>query len=282
MQDRKKTESINPWLQVIIFLAVYLLAFMALASVLPRAKTTDITDSLFIPIAASSVISITIVIFAMFVFKQDSTPLGWTFIGQTRPAISGACLGIFLITCGSLVLYAGKWLEWTATDAAISDTIILALLLFVSAFSEELVFRGFILGRLLKKSSRLTGLIASSAIFGLFHFNNPEISPIAMINIFLGGILLGITYSYTRNIWFGVMLHFSWNLLQGPIFGMPVSGLVLPSVISSQLAGPELITGGKFGLEASLVQGILLLLSCLGLWVLNAVENKPVATAEKI
>jgi membrane protease YdiL (CAAX protease family) len=283
MQDRKKTGSINSWLQVIIFMAIYLLCFLALTVVLPTPSSNDLIDSLYLPIVAASILSIVLVlIFTKLLFKKDPTVLGLDVNKQGRVAFSGACLGIFLITAGSLILYAGDWLEWSPTDAPASDIILLSALLLLSAFSEELVFRGFVLGRLLNVTNRLMALLVSSAIFALFHINNPEVSPIAVVNIFLGGLVLGITYSYSRNIWFGLMLHFSWNFVQGPILGIPVSGLVLPSLVSSQTQGPEMITGGQFGLEASLIQGALLAVCCIVLWRLNAVENKSLVTAKKI
>ena len=283
MQDRKKTASINSWLQVIIFMAVYLLSFMALTFVLPAASPNDAADALYLPIAAASILSLVLVLlFTKLVFKKDETALGLDFNKQGRMAGSGACLGIFLITTGSLFLYAGSWVEWSAADPNLRDIFLLSLLLLLSAFAEELVFRAFVLGRLLNVTNRFMALLISSAIFALFHINNPEVSPVAVMNIFLGGLLLGITYSYTRNIWFGLMLHFSWNLVQGPILGIPVSGLVLPSIISSHTQGPEIITGGEFGLEASLIQGVLLAVCCLVLWRLNAVENKSLVTAKKI
>jgi membrane protease YdiL (CAAX protease family) len=277
MQDRKKSESINSWLQVIIFLAVYLLCFLALGFLLPSTSAGGLANSLYLPIAAASILSIVLVfVFTKLVFKKDLTSPGLNYKDQGRRALSGACLGVFLITSGSLILYAGNWLEWGSTDADFSDIILLSGLLLLSAFSEELVFRGFILGRLLNTTNRVVALLVSSAVFALFHMNNPEVSVVAVVNIFLGGILLGITYTYNRNIWFGFMLHFTWNLCQGPVLGIPVSGLVLPSLISSQIQGPELISGGQFGLEASLVEGALLIACSIVLWRLNAAEiNRP-------
>jgi len=283
MQDRKKSESINSWLQVIIFLAVYLLSFMALGFLLPPAAIGDLTNALYLPLTAASILSIVLVLlFINLIFKADPTPLGLQFDKQARKAISGACLGIFLITGGSIILYFGNWLQWASSEANASDIVLMSGLLLLAAFSEELVFRGFILGRLLNQTKPLIALLASSIIFALFHINNPEVTLLASINIFLGGILLGITYCYNRNIWFGFALHYSWNLVQGPILGIPVSGLILPSIIATEIKGPELITGGQFGLEGSLIQGLLMVICCIGLWLLNTTENKTISTAKKI
>jgi uncharacterized protein len=282
MQDRKKLVSINKWLQLIIFLVVYVVLFFAIGFILP-ATSGDFINSILVGITASSLLSILLVfLFSRVIFKNDQTPLGLNVNQQLRRSISGAFLGVFLIMSGSMILYAGGWLEWTDSNANAMNIILLSLLLLLSAFAEELVFRGYILGRLLNETNRAVALLASSAVFAVFHINNPEVSFIAGFNIFLGGMLLGITYSYSRNIWFGFMLHFTWNLVQGPILGIPVSGLILPSIVSSEINGPELLTGGQFGLEASLVQGILLAISCVGLWTLNASENKTVCTAKKI
>ena len=80
--------------------------------------------------------------------------------------------------------------------------------------------------------------------------------------------LLGINYIYTKNLWFGILLHFSWNFFQGPLLGFEVSGLPLQSLLQHDIQGSELLTGGKFGFEGSLVATVLLTMAIVILaWV---------------
>jgi membrane protease YdiL (CAAX protease family) len=72
--------------------------------------------------------------------------------------------------------------------------------------------------------------------------------------LFAAGILLGVAYAVTHNLWLPIALHFGWNFLQGPVLGLTVSGQSVDSGWRVfRLAGPDLFTGGAFGLEGGLV-----------------------------
>ena len=68
-------------------------------------------------------------------------------------------------------------------------------------------------------------------------------------------------YIYTRNLWFAIFFHLSWNFLQGPVLGFPVSGLKLPALLQVTITGEDLLTGGKFGFEGSIIQSLLFLVA---------------------
>jgi hypothetical protein len=122
------------------------------------------------------------------------------------------------------------------------------------AFSEELVFRGYILDNLMESfSNKWVALIISSVLFAAFHFTGPGIHTLAFLNLFLAGLLLGVNFLYTRNLWFSFFFHLSWNFFQGPILGFRVSGLVFPSLLQTETKGDLFITGGDFGLEGSIL-----------------------------
>jgi len=57
----------------------------------------------------------------------------------------------------------------------------------------------------------------------------------------------------TRNLWLAMGLHAGWNFTQGEIFDVPVSGIDEHGLVQARLSGPELLSGGQFGLEASLI-----------------------------
>jgi membrane protease YdiL (CAAX protease family) len=128
------------------------------------------------------------------------------------------------------------------------------------------VFRGYILNNLMESMNKWMALGISAALFMMAHGTNPGITFIAAINLFLAGLLLGINFIHTRNIWFAVCFHFSWNFFQGPVLGYEVSGLPLQSVLQPSLQGAWYITGGSFGLEGSFVATGLFLLALLLLY----------------
>jgi hypothetical protein len=81
---------------------------------------------------------------------------------------------------------------------------------------------------------------------------NPHVSALAKVNILLAGLLLGLVFVQTGRVWMPWMLHFSWNVCEGMLLGLPVSGLAIPSLFRLRLVGTDLMTGGAFGLEGSL------------------------------
>jgi len=67
------------------------------------------------------------------------------------------------------------------------------------------------------------------------------------------GLLTGITFSITRRLWVPVALHIGWNI-SFIFYGTIVSGATeFPSFIVGKLQGVDLITGGTFGPENSII-----------------------------
>ncbi|MCC7393402.1 MAG: CPBP family intramembrane metalloprotease [Sphingomonadaceae bacterium] len=132
---------------------------------------------------------------------------------------------------------------------------------------EEILFRGIIFRLIERWLGTWVALIASAALFGAAHLANPNASLIAGFAIAIeAGILLGAAYLVTRRLWAAIGLHMAWNFTQGAVFGIPVSGFDTPGFIIPHITGPELLTGGTFGAEASLPA--MLLATGLGLGLL--------------
>lgn len=142
----------------------------------------------------------------------------------------------------------------------LQNIIVYTLLLVLGSFNEEILTRGYILRYLLKSKTKIFSLLMSSIIFSFFHLFNNNFNYVSFVNIFLAGVFLGVFYIYFQNLWFSISAHFAWNFFQGPIFGSPVSGLKTESILTQNLVGSGLLTGGKFGFEASIICTFLLLL----------------------
>ncbi len=121
-----------------------------------------------------------------------------------------------------------------------------------AAIHEELLFRGYPFQKIWRRWPA-AAIIIFSAGFAVLHIWNDHVTPLALFNIFLGGILLSLAYVRYERLWFPIGLHFAWNLLSGPVLGHAVSGFAAEATLVRVLGeGPAILTGGAFGIEGSL------------------------------
>jgi hypothetical protein len=207
-------------------------------------------------------------LFRKFIDRASFSSLGFDWKPYQYHAATGFFLGPLLMGAGTFILIAIKTLHWTDIHFDETQMFLNLGLMMIIAVAEETVFRGYILNNLLESMNKWIALGVSALIFAAFHANNPGITPIAIFNLFLGGLLLGVNYIFTRNLWFGILFHFSWNFYQGSVLGYKVSGVSLQPVLEQELTGNSLITGKEFGFEGSIFSGILCLLTTLLLaWI---------------
>ena len=123
-----------------------------------------------------------------------------------------------------------------------------------AAVAEEMIYRGILFRWIEEFAGSWPALVLSSALFGASHIENPNADLVSTVGIMLeGGILLGAAYMLTRRLWFPMGIHAAWNVTQGEVFDIPVSGNDAHGLVEAHLQGPALLTGGGFGLEGSLI-----------------------------
>jgi hypothetical protein len=132
--------------------------------------------------------------------------------------------------------------------------------------TEEMLFRGILFRWIEDFGGSWAALAVTSALFGLAHIMNPNATWFSSFAIAVeAGVLLGGAYMLTRSLWFPMGLHAAWNFTQGEIFDVPVSGIDEHGLVQAQLSGPPLLSGGNFGLEASIIA--LVLATAVGVWL---------------
>lgn len=124
-----------------------------------------------------------------------------------------------------------------------------------SGVFEELIFRGVLFRSVEDMLGSWISLAVSAAVFGLMHLSNPASTIVGAIYISIeAGLLLAAAYMLTRRLWLSIGFHMGWNYTQSAIFSGIVSGNAPePGLIRSNIRGPDLLTGGSFGLEASVI-----------------------------
>ena len=121
---------------------------------------------------------------------------------------------------------------------------------------EEVIFRGILFRFITDKWNIAVGLTTSSLLFGLAHIANPGATLWAALAIALAsGWLFGMAYAYHQTIWVPIGMHWAWNYLEGGVFGCAVSGTPLDyrPLITPRISGTDLLSGGAFGPEASII-----------------------------
>lgn len=127
-----------------------------------------------------------------------------------------------------------------------------------AAFVEEVLMRGILFRFLEEFGGSWFALVVSSLIFGFLHAANDNATLLSSFAIAVeAGVLLGGAYMLSRNLWLAIGVHFGWNLVQGYVWDVPVSGHAVDGMVESRVSGSELISGGMFGLEASVVAMVL-------------------------
>ncbi|MNC26987.1 CAAX amino terminal protease self- immunity [compost metagenome] len=191
-------------------------------------------------------------------------PLG--SIGLPKPDgksfTAGFAGGALLISCTLLLLWAlgiadfqGGWLhpEWGQVDAV--DLIVTS---FLAGIGEEILFRGYIQHLLSRRIGVFLAVGITSVLFSLAHMGNPGYTWISALNIILIALIFSVMTIRTGKLYSAMALHISWNLFQGYIFGVAVSGITPHGIYSVQLTGAAWLTGGAFGMEGSLAATFIL------------------------
>lgn len=133
---------------------------------------------------------------------------------------------------------------------------------FFQGLMEETVCRGFIMNSIASKFGVLSGILINSIIFALLHSFNGGFNAFGGFNLFIVGILFSVMFYYTNSIFFVGAFHASWNFFVGPIYGVKISGSEIYSPVIKTVGkeNHQLINGGNFGFEGSLIVTILTLL----------------------
>ncbi|MBU8891139.1 MAG: CPBP family intramembrane metalloprotease [Bacteroidales bacterium] len=184
--------------------------------------------------------------------------------------------GLSVASISFLVLLCAVFIDVDIRYTGFTSKFIFGLFIILSlALVEEIFFRG-ILYRIIKEKWGMNwALILSGLLFGLVHLANDNMTFQSLISVIAGGLLLGILYSYRERMWLPVSVHYGWNLTQ-VLLGINLSGtdsFAENAIFKTTMKGPEIITGGIFGIENSIFT-IILVFSLFAIYYLLIKRNK--------
>ncbi|MCR5618428.1 MAG: ABC transporter permease [Clostridiales bacterium] len=170
----------------------------------------------------------------------------------------GMVLGIAMMGSVFLLLIITKRAEVTSIGLGSGNIklfVFYILMWIPQGFSEELMFRGYMMPRLSPRFGKAFAVFFSSFLFALFHAMNKGFTFLALINLILIAAAYALICLYTDSILMTSATHSVWNFAQGNLFGLEVSGNASAASIiyTSYLKGvPSYWSGGQFGPEGGL------------------------------
>ncbi len=209
--------------------------------------------------AAAAMASLALAVYVGFVRFVERRPVSELALpGMGRELGIGLLIGAGLYTlCVLILMVLGIYrIEGLNPLSFVIPAVAMAL---SSGIFEELFFRGAVFRIIEEWLGSWVSLLVSSLVFGLVHLFNPAGTITGAIFISIeAGLLLAAAYMLTRRLWLSIGFHMSWNYTQSAIFSGIVSGGVAdPGLIRSNIKGPEVLTGGSFGLESSVIAFLL-------------------------
>ncbi len=186
--------------------------------------------------------------------RWDGQPRRGRWFGQ------GMVLGLLAAALAMVMGLAVAGASWTMGEGTLfgwfRSATLTAAALSLPALSEEIMFRGLPLVLLAGVIGRWQAVVATSLLFGLSHFGNPDATLLGLVNISLAGVLLGAVFFTPGGIWAAWGAHLGWNLSLAAL-GAPVSGLPLAiPLLEYQPGGPAWVSGGAFGPEGGILASV--------------------------
>jgi membrane protease YdiL (CAAX protease family) len=258
-----KDGKLRPVLRCLVFVffwpAIALMLFQALeAAAWPITNIGPTSVGVACEFAAAIGVA---VVLRWFLDRRSAESLGFTFrVRWLRLLGIGLLLGIgmqtlVLATESAMGFAHASAAPWSGRELATLGYAVALLLL--AAITEEIAMRGYLFQNLMEEWGPGPAVVITSLAFAALHLANPGAYSdlaLSMTGIAAAGVLFALSVLWTRSLWLALGCHLAWNLFEGPIYGLPVSGLSFGSsnVLTESVTGPIWFTGGSFGPEGGL------------------------------
>ena len=228
-----------------------------------------------ISVLCSYIFSAVILLFFVKYFEKTTFEyFGFSKENNLEAIKVGTGLSIFSIVGVVAILLMSNNISLSLSkDLKIGIIIILAILVLMQGFLEEVVFRGYLMTRLAAKKGKWIAILLSSIFYLVFRMSNPTTSKIDLLNIFLISVVMSLLYWYFDNVLVIAIFHAFWNCISGVILGFNISGIrVSDSIFAVKaISDKQILIGGSYGIEGSIIAtvffAILGLLVYMGLYL---------------
>ena len=210
--------------------------------------------------------------------KLKAEQLGFSKDNIASSYLKGALFGILQISTVFFIIFALKAIDVYYVGNINVLLLIKVFIIFIfQGLFEEILFRGYLMPMFSKVIGIKFTIILLSFLFTCIHLINPNLDIIGLANVFLAGVTFSLIYYYTGNLWIVGAMHTLWNFILGFIVGSQISGIVTYHFVffSIPVENKDLISGGVFGFEASIVTTIVeLAISLFVIYLIKKEKNK--------
>ena len=191
--------------------------------------------------------------------KLKIEQLGFTKDNIVFSYLKGALFGTLQIFTVFFIIFGLKAIDvYYVGNISILLLIKVFIIFIFQALLEEILFRGYLMPFFSKVIGIKFTIILLSFLFTCIHLFNPNLNVVGLVNVFLAGVTFSLIYYYTGNLWLVGAMHTLWNFILGFIVGSQISGIITYNSVffSIPVENKDLISGGVFGFEASIVTTI--------------------------
>ena len=245
------------WKWILLFIAAYLLSTIGYGMV---SAGYDTSDRFFHPSLTIVWAAIVLGLYALFVrLMEKHWPTDLSLRRLIPHTLLGLLVGLIFMTLVVSTITASGYatVDWNGFSG--TQQFSMFMLFLAVAVGEEMIFRGVIFRWLDERWNTWVALLISAILFGWMHISNENATWWSSLAIAIeAGLLLGAAYKWSGTLWVPIGIHWAWNYVQGNVFGLAVSGMqVGDTILETNVNGPDIITGGAFGPEASIIAVIL-------------------------
>ena len=210
--------------------------------------------------------------------KLKIEQLGFTKDNIVFSYLKGALFGTLQIFTVFFIIFGLKAIDvYYVGNISILLLIKVFIIFIFQALLEEILFRGYLMPFFSKVIGIKFTITLLSFLFTCIHLFNPNLDIIGLANVFLAGVTFSLIYYYTGNLWLVGAMHTLWNFILGFIVGSQISGIITYNSVffSIPVENNDLISGGVFGFEASIVTTIVeLTISLFVIYLIKKEKNK--------
>lgn len=206
-----------------------------------------------------------------FVEKRSFSSIGFWKVQWMRQYLRGALIGFVFISIPVIVLVLTgivKLQMQQITATAIFGIVGSLIAFLIQGATEEIIVRGWLFPVISVRSRIWVGIIVTSFLFGFLHLLNPGITILSISNIILVGVFAAFYVLKDSSLWGICAWHSIWNWAQYNVYGFAVSGMTIYStpLFKPVTNGSEVLHGGSFGIEGSIITTIMLSIASIVLW----------------